>query len=129
VIYYYTTDSKKAQEILKEGLQANSKYPVYVSRSPESASSEVHRPPSVPWVGSRRKDLVVLELRGLTRKSPGRKSEKKKWIEEEDMALTKSVPASKIRLFSGEGYGEPIDLSGPVIKKLWVDVGNKPKER
>jgi hypothetical protein len=126
VIYYYTTGVEKAKKVLREGLQASPKYPVYVTSSPESILSEIH---STEWAGTKKSNLVTLELRGLSRKSSKGKSVKENWTEGDDILLIKAVPPEKIRVFSGMGYSEQIDLSGPVIKKLWVDVGNKPKER
>jgi len=129
VIFYHATHSSNVGRVLKEGLKPNPRGFIYVGKSPESALAQAYDDPPAPFRNAKKSDLVVLELRGLSRKNLHSQTEKEQWEDDEDLALVRAVPPEKIRVFSGMGYGEQVDLSGPVIKKLWVNVGNKPKER
>ena len=117
--FYYATNSDNAKKIIRDGLRVKN---AQISRSPETAIFQA--------LGSSKKsDLVVLELRGLSNQSLKSKTEKQRWIEGEVGTLIKPVPADKIRIYSGLGYSEVIDLSGPTTRRTWIDVGNKPKEK
>ena len=117
--FYHATNSENAKRIIRDGLKVKN---AQIARSPETAISQA-------MGSSRKSDLVVLELRGLSNQSLKAKTEKQRWIEGEVGRLTKPVPADKIRIYSGLGYSGVIDLSGPTTRRTWIDVGNKPKEK